>query len=375
MSTTKSGIKNLFGKDEVQTIRTLAKYYPLNEETSTFEMALHYERASDLFEGNTDNLEKTSRISESITDRMSEMLDDIPNGYSADVSIRVDDYESYTSEQLMDGLKDTLFLRHRRFLHEAIQNGLKTGTLIVAGIVMILILTIGRQIGWWGGDDTISEILTYMLDTLGCVLIWEGLYMAFLEEPEEYVFEQKISHKISSISFYQDDKDRAGASESRESISALMAINRKELFVKRLLLFSGFSVICATVAWVLQTLGIIINPEKFGEKVTAELILDIVVAPLYGAAGVLSLRVYEGKLRNSPVVLLFALVILYAVVYNFVTLLRQGSTLAPTQTIFIIFVIVAGLTFLVGCGMYYIQYRRYAQAEVLNTAGNTDKLR
>ena len=122
MSTTKSGIKNLFRKDEVQTIRTLAKYYPLNEETSTFEMALHYERASDLFEDNADNLEKTSRISESITDRMSEMLDDIPNGYSADVSIRVDDYESYTSEQLMDGLKDTLFLRHRRFLHEAIQN-------------------------------------------------------------------------------------------------------------------------------------------------------------------------------------------------------------------------------------------------------------
>lgn len=355
--------KNLFGKDEVQTIRTLAKYYPLNEETSTFEMELHYEKASDLFEENTDNLEQAPRISESITDRMSEMLDDIPSGYSADVSIRVDDYEGYTSEQLMDGLKDTLFLRHRRFLHEATRNGLKTGVLIVAGIVMILVLTIGRQIGWWGGDDTVSEILTYMLDTLGCVLIWEGLYMAFLEVPEEYVFEQKISHKISSIRFYQDDGDRAAASESRENLSALMAINRKELFAKRLLLFSGFSVICVTVAWVLQSLGIIINPEVFGEKVTAELILDLVTAPLYGVAGVLSLRAYEGKQRNLPVFLAFAAVILYTIVYYFVMLLRQGSSFTPTQTILSIFIIVTGLTFLVGCGMYYIQYRRRARAE------------
>ena len=228
----------------------------------------------------------------------------------------------------------------------------------MAGIVLILILTIGRQIGWWGGDDTISEILTYMLDTLGCVLIWEGLYMAFVEVPEEYVFEQKISHKISSIRFYQDDRDRAAASQSRENLSALMAINRKKLLAKRLLLFSGFSVICVTVAWVLQSLGIIINPEVFGEKVTAELILDMVTTPLYGAAGVLSLRAYEGKVRNLPVVLAFAAIILYTIVYYFVTLFRQGSTFTPTQTILAFFIIVTGLTFLVGWGMYYIQNRQ-----------------
>ena len=207
----KNNIRNLFGKDEEQTIRTLAKYYPLNEATNTFEIALRYEKASDLFEENTDTLERSSRVAEGITDQMAEMLDDIPKGYSADVSIRVDDYEGYSAEQLMDGFKDALFLRHRRFLHEATRDGMKMGAMLASGIVMILVLTIGRQIGWWGGDDTVSEILTYLLDTLGCVLIWEGLYMAFLNESEEYDFEQKISHKISSISFWQDNKDRAAA--------------------------------------------------------------------------------------------------------------------------------------------------------------------
>lgn len=358
MSTTKSNIRNRLGKDEEQTIRTLTRYYPLNEETNSFEIALRYEKASDLFEENADNLDKASRVSESITERMSEVLDDIPKGYSADVSIRVDDYEGYTPEQLMDGFKDTLFLRHRRFLHETTQNGLKTGVLIVAGIVMILILTIGRQIGWWGGDDTVSEILTYMLDTLGCVLIWEGLYMAFVEEPEEFAFEQKISHKISSISFDRENKGTDAVRESKESISALLAISRKKLFMKRLLLFSGFSLICVTVAWVLQTLGILINPERFGEKVTVDLILDMVVAPLYAAAGVLSLRAYEGKLRNSPILPVLSAVILYAIVYYFIALLRQGSTAAPSQMILAIFIIVTGLSFLVGCGMYTIQNRR-----------------
>lgn len=82
----------------------------------------------------------------------------------------------------------------------------------------------------------------------------------------------------------------------------------------------------------------------------------MVFAPLYEAAGVLTLRAYEGKLRNLPIAVLFAVVILYAMVYNFVTLLKQGSTLAPIQTILVIFIIFTGLTFLVGYVMYFIQY-------------------
>ena len=70
MSTTKSNIRNRLGKDEEQTIRTLTRYYPLNEETNSFEIALRYEKASDLFEENADNLDKASRVSESITERM-----------------------------------------------------------------------------------------------------------------------------------------------------------------------------------------------------------------------------------------------------------------------------------------------------------------
>ena len=359
MNTMKNNISNLFEKDEEQTIRTLAKYYPLNEATNTFEIALRYEKASDLFEENTDTLERSSRVSEGITDQMAEMLDEIPKGYSADVSIRVDDYEGYSAEQLMDGFKDTLFLRHRRFLHEATRDGMKMGAMLVSGIVMILVLTIGRQIGWWGGDDTVSEILTYLLDTLGCVLIWEGLYMAFLNESEEYDFEQKISHKISSISFWQDNKDRAAASESRENISALMAINRKILLAKRLLLFSGFSLLCLSIAWVLQTLGIIINPEVFGEKVTVELILDMGVAILAGAAGVLSLLAYEEKMKDSPIALVFAAaVILYTTVYGFIMLFGEGSKLIPIEMILVICIIIAGLTFLIGHGMNYALYRQ-----------------
>ena len=352
-------MKKTFGKDEEQTIRTLTKYYPLNEAANTFEIALRYEKASDLFEENADTLEKASRISERITDRMSETLDDIPNGYCADISIRIDDYEGYSPEQLMDGIKDSLSLRHHRFLRVATRNGLKTGALIVAGIVMILVLTIGKQIGWWGGDDTVSEILTYMLDTLGCVLIWEGLTMAFLEEPEEYVFEQKISRKISSIRLCQGDNGRAAASETRENISALMAVNRKKLLAKKLLLFSGFSLIGLAVAWVLQTLGIIINPEVFGEKVTAELIQDMGVALLAGAAGVLSLRTYEEKMRNSLIVLVFAAaVILYTTVNGFTMLFREGSAATPIQMILYIFIIIAGLTFLAGHKMYLTHYRQ-----------------
>ena len=108
----------------------------------------------------------------------------------------------------------------------------------------------------------------------------------------------------------------------------------------------------------LQTLGIIINPAKFGEKVTVELIQDMVIAPLIGAAGALALRAYEEKVRNPSVVLVFAAIVLYPIVYAFITLFRQGSALVPTQTILSIFVIITGVFFLAGCGMYYFHGRQ-----------------
>ena len=95
----KNNVRNLYGKDEEHYIRTLAKYYPLNEETNTFEIALRYEKASDLFDENTDSLDMAPRISDSIIDKMSDIPDDIPKGCSTDFSIRVDDYEGQVLEE------------------------------------------------------------------------------------------------------------------------------------------------------------------------------------------------------------------------------------------------------------------------------------
>lgn len=109
----------------------------------------------------------------------------------------------------------------------------------------------------------------------------------------------------------------------------------------------------------LQTLGIIINPEVFGEKATVELILDMGVAILAGAAGVLSLLIYEGKMKDSPIALVFAAaVILYTTVYGFIMLFGEGSKLIPIEMILVICIINAGLTFLIGHGMNYALYRQ-----------------
>lgn len=354
MNIKKNNSRKLSDADEEQAVRTLTKYYPLNEETNAFEITLRYEKASDLFDASAGTL--TPKISEEVTDHMSDLLEDIPKGYKADFSIRVDDYEGYSSGLLMAGINDALFFRHRRFFRDMIQKGMTTGILLLAGVVMILVLTIGKQIGWWGGDDTVSEILTYMLDTLGCVLIWEGLYNALVEKPEAFVFEQTISRKVRSISFYQADEGSAAASESIESIAALTSSNRKKLRTKRLLLLSGFALICLAIAWVLQTLGIIIKPENFGEKVTEELILDMLVAPLIGAVGILSLRAYESKLPNTPYTSLFAAIILYPIVNAFLILFGAKGNLAPTETILAVSVILAGLTFIVAYTTNYIQH-------------------
>ena len=363
MSRTKNNNRHVSVSEKEQYNRTLEKYYPLDRETNTYEIPMHYEKASDLFYENCDVDEASPRFSEEITDQISEVLDDIPRGYRADFSITIGDYEGYSSKQLMEWFKDALFLRHHRFLHESTRKGLRIGCFIVIGVVIILIQTIGKQIGWWGGDDTVSGILSYMLDTLGCVFIWEGLYMIFLEEKEEVVFKRKIYKKVSTISFYNEHSDKATASENRESIYALMATNRKKLYAKRMLLISGYSMIALSVGWLLQTIGIMINPQLFGEKIDALITLDFVFALLLGAIGALALLVYAGILQNRLIFLLLAIFIFYPTIHIFVVRIGNGQIIAPTEVILGILIILAGMLFVIGLVMDYVQYKQEHSAK------------
>ena len=116
-----------------QTVSKLARYYRLDRKRKVFDIPMHFKKASDLFCGNVDFMDEP-KISDKTTDMMVELLNDIPLGYKAELSITIDDYEVFSSRQILRGLNDALAFRHIRFVRENKRNGLHVGTLMVAGI-------------------------------------------------------------------------------------------------------------------------------------------------------------------------------------------------------------------------------------------------
>ena len=64
-----------------------------------------------------------------MTDRMAQLLDDIPDGYTAGFSFTVADDEGYSAEQILEGINDALTFRHLRYLRETVRNGFRIGLL------------------------------------------------------------------------------------------------------------------------------------------------------------------------------------------------------------------------------------------------------
>ncbi|MGX8703074.1 MAG: hypothetical protein ACSW8H_01325 [bacterium] len=362
MSRQKTIIRSPYEIELDSSVRKLSGHYKLDKENKTFDIAMRYEKASDLFD---ENLVMTGkpRISDDVTDKMAQLVSDIPDGYKARFIFTIEDYEKYTSAQILEGINDALALRHLRYLRENKRADLRTGIMMVAGVTFIMLMTIGNLSGWWGEGNTVSEVLTYMMDTLGCVLIWEAIYAIFLERTDEMIFEEKISKKVQYIGLYREGDDHALSGESSQKIAETMRLNRRNLLTKKLLKLSGFSLIILAVWNLLDGSYTLTNLQGEMEAIYHLInngFLSIVISVLGGCLGILALRAYSGKFRHPYIGLVLAVLMIISLVIDIVLLSTQQAP--PQQIILVIFEIIVEASFVVGISMYISQFARANRA-------------
>ena len=313
-------------------VSRLSEYYSLDEKNKVFEIPLHYEKASDLFIGNVEYLGKP-KISDETTNSMAEMLDDIPEGYKADFSITIDDYQDIPSSNILQGIIDALTFRHLRFVQENTRKGIKVGLLMFIGASFILLKTYGIIFDWWGDGTVNSDMLTYILDIFGCVLIWESVYALFVDRSEEIDFERAISRKVHSIRLYDENNEGILAQEDSRNIMSIMSRNKRKLSSNHMLLLSGFSLLALAVSDLLTMVSILVNGTWIPEDAPG---LYITVYILAGSLSVLilcsvastAINIYRGKNVNNirsaaKTVLMIVLLLVDILVFDFET--REDS--------------------------------------------------
>ena len=337
----------------------LSGYYRCDKENKVFEVPLHYGKASELYFDNVEFQDKPN-ISDEATDNMVELLQDIPEGYKAEFSITIDDYEGVDPEKVLDGINDALSFRHLRFLRESTGKGIKVGFLMFVGVSLIMLKTYGILFGWWGEGNVASDLFTYVLDIFGCVLIWESVYGVFVDRSEEIVFEKAISRKVHAIKLYDEQNNEALSGEDSQGIMTLMGRNRKKLISSRLLLLSGFSLLAIAVAdvlWTVANANTYIEAEYPLLSVIIVYATGLVSALVTAKVGMTAISIYKGTFHRNIAGAVMTIAMIALLVGNILVMRVQTTEIAIST----IFKIIVELSFVVGLAIrfsYFLELNR-----------------
>ena len=338
--------------EQKEVVDRVSEYYPLDKKRKVFEIPLHYEKASDLY---FDNVEFSSKpnISDDATDNMVELLKDIPEGYKAEFSITIDDYEDVTPRKVLEGINDTLALRHQRFLRESTSKLIKIGFLMFVGVSLILIKTYGDITGWWGEGTVSSDLFTYILDTFGCVLIWESVYGIFVDRSEEMDFEHAMSRKVHSIKMYDSNADQALSREDSRALVSIMHRNKKKMFSSRMLLLSGFSLLAVSVS---DLLSIITMAGAYQKEGLLAFIIFMVIGVfsvfITMRVGMTAIKIFKGTYNHNIKAAVITALMLLALVVNIIELAASNDTTSG-QIISTVFKIVIESSYVVGLALRF----------------------
>ena len=306
---------------EERRVELLKDYYDFSEETKTFDIVLHFEKASDLFNERL-NLLKKKVMKDEIVEEAARLLEDVPRGYKADLSLVIDDYENIPYGEILDSFHNVLRVRLSRYKADNRRKYFKVGALILIGTFLVALMILGEVMNWWGGEKIEGRLISYLIDTAGCVLIWEGLYAAMLDRSPEASLGYALSTKLSSIGLYRNDEsDKALLSENNGDAVFIERDRPSKKIGSICLYLSGFFLVGSGV------IGILLTAPTFASVLASNTSLGIVLAvirfissSLLCGLGVLAVKMYNENYRYFVLTAVVATVIAALVILTFVSM-------------------------------------------------------
>ncbi|MCR5333102.1 MAG: hypothetical protein K6E11_03680 [Bacilli bacterium] len=235
-------------KEQLRQVEQLKKYYAFNEKTKVFDVVLHYEKASDLFDKNVESI-SVPKMRPEFIERIGDIVHDIPKGYKVDISLAIDDYEDYKKKDVLESFNDLLETIKYRFYKENRLKWLQVALLVLVGVSVLFFSTLASIYSWWGlfKNDIAQTVTSEVLSITSWVFIWESVSLIFIKRSYYLRTGSLIIGKVSSIALYKGDSNRAIAKEtSDEMVKHLFDDNKMSHASDLLLLFAGFATIALT---------------------------------------------------------------------------------------------------------------------------------
>ena len=191
-------LKQLSPKIQRQ-IEILSKYYEIDVEKRIITLELVFDKVSEMFDDNVVST-KVIKFKSEILQRVSEIMDTFPLEFKIDLRFKIDDFEGYKPDEIIESFKDSLEMFHYSIHKE------KNGRLLEA--VVLALVSVGilfvRQFLLAQEFLTDNGLVAEMLDITAWVFLWQGVTILFLTPNELRSISFKILTRLDLVSLYEN---------------------------------------------------------------------------------------------------------------------------------------------------------------------------
>lgn len=268
-------LKQLSPKIQRQ-IEILSKYYEIDVEKRIITLELVFDKVSEMFDDNVVST-KVIKFKSEILQRVSEIMDTFPLEFKIDLRFKIDDFEGYKPDEIIESFKDSLEMFHYS-IHK--EKNSRLFEAVVLALVSVGIL-FGRQVLLSQGFLQDNGLVAEMLDITAWVFLWQGVTILFLTPNELRNISFKILTRLDLVSMYEKDKLVFQVSQDQLQQNWIQ-VSRAEILSKRTIIVAGAFTFAA---------GVISFSKGVITFVTSEFSIISLVAFLFAslASGIVSI--------------------------------------------------------------------------------------
>lgn len=277
----------------------LEKYHDIDYENRTIDLELHYKKISDILEDDvsTKNYPKFKRV---ILQRASEIIDGFPLDFRVNLKLKIDDFEGYSSNEVMESFKDSLEMFHYAVYREKNKNWVLAVifSVIAAFVLFFRIFASSNEI--YASNSIIDEVL----DIIAWVFLWEAVTILFLSPGELREISFKLARRIVSITLLDNDRTVLSSIDHNALTSDWVEDSRKESTSKVLLLIAGAASLSGGIATFITTvkdlydlvISLINGTEIYAFNITViSIAINFVVSLLFIIGGIGAISTFREK--------------------------------------------------------------------------------
>lgn len=289
-------------------LELLGKHCKIDKENKIISYQYHVKNVDEIVDENIGDV-KHPKINDEFLNKLSDFAHSVPEPYTIDWDIVVDNYGPYKHKDLIEAISDSLEIFNYNYSQNKKSEYIKMSLLLAFGIIIFSWLFIICSFNLFADSDITHNIVHECVYTVACVILWEGIYIFFLPTKSYKDVSYTLLRRINHISLLNKNKQKV-ITKSFADIKAKWVEDSKPVrHFKRIFLATSVGYLCLGLASLPEIFLIIKLIEKIGMYAIGLIVVNAVMCVVVLLTAISNLALYYeyGKIRK------------YATLFNFLS--------------------------------------------------------